>query len=81
MAWTVAAAAAHDLNDELTIILGSVAAWLEATPAEDPDHDLLIALRAAAQRCAWKTAALLLASERVGVRPVAAPVERLLLLR
>jgi len=81
MAWAVAAAAAHDINDELTIILGSVGAWLAATPVEDPDRDLLLAMRAAAQRCAWKTSALLEASERMGVRPSAAPVERLLLLR
>jgi hypothetical protein len=81
IAWTVAAAAAHDINDELTIILGSVGAWLATTPAEDPDRDLLLAMRAAAERCAWKTSALLEASERVGVRSPAAPVERLLLLR
>jgi len=81
MAWAVAAAAAHDINDELTIILGSVGVWLAATQAEDPDRDLLLATRAAAQRCAWKTSALLEASERMGVRPSAAPVERLLLLR
>ena len=81
MAWAVAAAAAHDINDELTIILGSVGAWLATTPMEDPNRDLLLAMRAAAQRCAWKTSALLEASERMGVRPSAAPVERLLLVR
>ncbi len=81
MVWAVAAAAAHDINDELTIILGSVGAWLATTPAEDPDRDLLLGVRAAVERCAWKTSALLDASERVGVRPSAAPVERLLLVR
>lgn len=81
MAWAVAAAAAHDINDELTIILGSVGAWLATTPAEDPDRDLLLGLRAAVQRCAWKTTALLEASERVGVRPSAATMERLLSVR
>jgi hypothetical protein len=81
MAWAVAAAAAHDINDELTIMLGSVGAWLATTPAEDPDRDLLLAMRAAVERCAWKTSALLNASERMGVRPSAAPVEQLLLVR
>ena len=79
MAWAVTAAAAHDINDELTIILGSIGAWLATTPADNPDRDLLLAVRASVQRCAWKTAALLEASERKGVRPSAAPVERLLL--
>jgi hypothetical protein len=80
MAWAVTAAAAHEINDELTIIMGSIGAWLATTPAEDPDRDLMLGVRAAVERCAWKTTVLLDASQRRGVRPSAASVERLLLL-
>lgn len=73
----VAAAAAHDLNDELTVILSSVTASLRALEPGHPAHGLLLDLRSAAQRCACKASGLLNFSARRGVRPSAATFERL----
>ena len=74
----VAAAAAHDLNDELTVILTSVAHALRGLPADDPSRALLLDLRGAAQRCAWKASGLLNFTARRGARPSSATMERLL---
>jgi hypothetical protein len=73
----VAAAAAHDLNDELTVILTSVNASIGRLPPDHPARPLLLDLQSAAQRCAWKASGLLNFTARRGVRPTAATLERL----
>jgi hypothetical protein len=77
-ACAVAAAAAHDLNNELTVILNSVTGALAALDASHPAHDFLLELRAAAQRCAWKASGLLTFSARVNPHPVRASFEYLI---
>ena len=74
----VAAAAAHDWNDELTVILSGVEDLLAAAGPDGPGRHLLLELRAAAQRCAWKASGLLNFSARRGVRPSAASMESLI---
>jgi hypothetical protein len=76
--WAVAAAAAHDWNDELTVILSSVTSSIEALEPGHPARPLLMDLQSAAQRCAWKASGLLNYSARHGARPVAASLENLL---
>jgi hypothetical protein len=73
----VAAAAAHDLNDDLTVILTAVADSLRALPPGHPTRAHLLDLRAAAQRCAWTASTLLNFSARRGARPSAATAHRL----
>jgi signal transduction histidine kinase len=75
---TAAAAVAHDLNNELTVILTSVTNTIEALEPGHPSRDLLLDLQGAAQRCAWKTSGLLNYSVRQGARTVAAPFEELI---
>jgi hypothetical protein len=77
-AYAVAAAAAHDLNDELTVILNSITRTLQTIEPTHPSRALLVDLRRAAQRCAWKTSGLLNYSAGRGARPTAAPLERLI---
>jgi hypothetical protein len=77
-ACAVAAAAAHDLNNELTVILSSVNAALDIIGEKDPAYPLLVDLQAAAQRCVWKASALLNYSARVSPRPVRASLEYLI---
>jgi signal transduction histidine kinase len=67
----VAAAAAHELNDELTVILSSISNSLDALSPQDPLVPLLEDVRAAAQRCAWKATAILNFTTRQGTRPAA----------
>ena len=74
----VAAAAAHDLNNELTVILSSVGAALAIIGEKDPAHSLLLDLQAAAQRCVWKASALLNYSARVSPGTVRASLEHLI---
>jgi len=78
-ACAVAAAAAHDLNDELTIILNTSLYSLETLEAGHPARPFLMELQRSAQRCAWKTSSLLNYSARRGVRAVNVPMERLIL--
>ncbi len=78
-ACAVAAAAAHDLNDELTIILNTTSFSLETLEPGHPARPLLLDLQRAAQRCAWKASGLLNYSARRGAPPVNAPMERLIL--
>lgn len=77
-ACAIAAAAAHDLNNELTVILNSVDGALNTVGAENPARALLLDLRAATQRCAWKAAGLLSFSARVNPHPVRASFEYLI---
>ena len=74
----VAAAAAHDWNDELTVILSSVENLLETVGPESPARHVLLELRGAAQRCAWKASGLLNFTARRGARPSAASMESLI---
>jgi len=77
-AFAVAAAAAHDLNDELTIIFSSVCDSLSSLEPGHPARQLLLEARSAAQRCAWKASGLLNFSARAGVQPVRTSLESLL---
>jgi hypothetical protein len=78
-ACAVAAAAAHDLNDELTVIVNSVCSSLSTLEPEHPARAWLLELQGAAQRCVWKTSGLLNYSMRRGARAANVPMERLVL--
>ena len=78
-ACAVAAAAAHDLNNELTVIVNSVSFSLHALEPGHPARSLLLELQNAAQRCVWKTSGLLNYSARRGAHGVNVPMERLVL--
>jgi hypothetical protein len=78
-ACAVAAAAAHDLNDELTVIVNSVACSLHALEPGHPARILLLEAQSAVQRCVWKASGLLNYSARRGARPSGVPMERLVL--
>ncbi|HLH17951.1 MAG TPA: hypothetical protein VKX45_12055 [Bryobacteraceae bacterium] len=73
----VAAAAAHDLNDDLTVILTSVSDSIRSLEPGHPVRGLLLDLQSAAQRCAWTASGLLNFTARRGVRPSAASMGRL----
>ena len=77
-ACAVAAAAAHDFNNELTVILNSVTRALNTVEPSDSAHDLLLDARAAAQRCVWKASGLLNFSARMNSSPVRASFEYLI---
>ncbi len=77
-ACAVAAAAAHDLNDELTVILSSVKSSIQTLEEGHPARPFLLDLQGAAQRCAWKAAGLLNYGARHGVYPVASTLENVL---
>jgi hypothetical protein len=77
-ACAVAAAAAHDLNDELTIIVNSALRSIHSLDPNHPARPYLSDLQSAAQRCAWKASGLLTYGIHHGVRPVAAPMELLM---
>jgi hypothetical protein len=77
-ATAVVAAAAHEFNDDLTVILNAVAQSLDALPPAHPAHPRLIDAQCAAHRCAQRAAGMLGFSARLGLRPVPAPVESLL---
>jgi hypothetical protein len=77
-ACAVTAAAAHDLNNELTVILSSVCGTLQALGPNHPSRHLLIQARSAAQRCAWRASSLLNFSARRGVMPVRTPLDDLI---
>jgi hypothetical protein len=73
----VAAAAAHDLNEELTVILSSITHSLRRLEPGHPARPALLDLQSAAQRCAWKSSGMLNFSARKGARPSAATMEAL----
>lgn len=77
-ACAVAAAAAHDFNNELTVILNSVREALDTVPGDAPAHAFLLDLQAAAQRCVFKASGLLTFSARVSSNPVRASFEYLI---
>jgi signal transduction histidine kinase len=73
----VAASAAHELNNELTVILSSVTESLQSLEAGHPARAYLIDLRAAAQRCTGKASGLLSFCARNNHWPVRASFESL----
>lgn len=77
-ACAVTAAAAHDLNNELTVILNGVCGTLAELGPNHPARHLLVQARAAAQRCAGKASGLLSFSAREGVMPVRDSLEHLM---
>jgi signal transduction histidine kinase len=77
-ACAVAAAAAHDFNNELTVILSSAADALRSLDATDPGRVRLLDIQAAAQRCVWKASGLLNFSARVNPEPVRASFDYLI---
>jgi hypothetical protein len=77
-ACAVAAAAAHDFNNELTVILSGVTGALGAVQAEHPARELLLDIQAAAQRCVWKASGLLHFGARTHSGPVRASFEYLI---
>jgi hypothetical protein len=77
-ACAVAAAAAHELNNELTVILSSVTGALAVVTPEEAAHVLLLELQAAAQRCVWKASGLLNFSARMSPHPVHASFDYLI---
>jgi signal transduction histidine kinase len=77
-ACAVAAAAAHDFNNELTVIMSSVAGALGTLDEQHPARELLLDIQAAAQRCVWKASGLLNFSARVNPSPIRASFEFLI---
>lgn len=75
---TIAAAAAHDLNNELLIILSAARVALRELPDDHPARQELIDMERAGQRAAWKTVGLLRYCSKRGARLSAAPMERLI---
>jgi len=74
----VAAAAAHTLNNDLTVILSSVADSILYLEPGHPARPLLTELQMAAERCALTADALLGFGKRSGLRPTAARLECLI---
>ena len=77
-ACAVTAAAAHDINNELTVILSGVCGTLAELGPNHPARDLLVQARAAAQRCAGKASGLLNFSAKRGVMPVRDSLDHLM---
>jgi signal transduction histidine kinase len=74
-AYAVTAAAAHELNNELTVILNSLSRTLTALEPNHPARSTLADLQRSAQRCAWSASRLLNYSARRGARPTAARLD------
>ena len=77
-AWAIAVAAAHDWNDELTVILNSISRVIETLGRDHPVIPLLLDQQGAAQRCAWKAAGLLSFAASHGTKPGSARMEALI---
>jgi hypothetical protein len=77
-AYAVAAAAAHDFNEELTIILSSVSQSIETLEPGHPARLHLLDLQVAAERCTRTTSGLLAYGFSRGSRPVATPFQALI---
>jgi hypothetical protein len=78
-ACAIAAAAAYDFNDELTVILSSVYNSISALEPGHPARPHLLDLQDAAQRCARTTSGLLSFGLSGSPRAVRGPLEKLLL--
>jgi hypothetical protein len=77
-ACAVAAAAAHEINDDLTVILNSVTKSIERLEPDHPARAFLLDLQGAAQRCVFTASGLLNYSARHGVATVRTRFDRLL---
>jgi C4-dicarboxylate-specific signal transduction histidine kinase len=77
-AYAVAAAAAHDLNDDLTVILSSVSDSIHALEPGHPARPYLLDLQEAAERCTRTTSGLLAYSFREGRQNRAVSLEALI---
>ena len=74
-ALAVQAAIAHDLNNELTIILSTLQDAISDLEVNDPLRPGIIEARSSAQRCAWKVSGMLNYCNRSGVGAVRASAE------
>ena len=77
-AHAVAAAAAHDLNNELTVILSTVSDLIGSMELGHPARPQLQEVEQAAQRCARKSSGLLIYGIKGGPRAASTPLETLL---
>ncbi len=77
-AYALAAATAHEFNNELTVILSTVAALIRELKPGDPGRERALELQDAAERCAQKTADLLRFGVRRGTRVLRASLQRLI---
>ena len=77
-ATAVLAAAAHEFNDELTVIMNAVAESLDALSPTHPQFHSLIEAQCAAHRLARRAEGMLCFSARRGQRPAPSVVEALL---
>ena len=77
-ACAVAAAAAHDFNNELTVILSSVSASIQALEPGHPARPHLLDLQDAAERCARKSSGLLRFGTKRSGNPSAGGMERVI---
>lgn len=78
-ACAVAMAAAHDLNDELSIVCNIHDSVLQGLAPDDPLRSGILEAQRSVQRMIWKTSGLLNYGARRGVQPVGATMERLIL--
>ena len=74
----MAAAAAHDFNNELTVILSSVSSLVQALEPGHPARPHLLDLRDAALRCARMSSGLLQFGVQRSKRAVSTTLENLL---
>lgn len=74
----VAAAAAHDFNNELTVILSTVSRSIQTLEPGHPARPHLLELQNAARRCARKTSGLLAFGASHRLPRTAASMEELL---
>jgi len=72
----------HEMNDELTVMVGGIAEALAQLSPDHPARGSLLDLQAAAQRCCWKVSCMINYASRngapLGTGLSAAPVEKLL---
>jgi len=76
--YAVAAAAGHELNNELTVMLISIKLIMEMLEPGHPALPLLRDLLGSVQRCAWRASELLTFSARRGLLAAPLSLERLL---
>ena len=77
-ACVLAAAAAHDFNNELTVILSSASMLIGELSPGHPARRQALELQEAVRRCARKTSGLLQFGMRRGGHTVRTPLESLL---
>jgi hypothetical protein len=75
----IALAAAHDLNDEITLILNALVEAEGQTGANTYLRDMVAEAKHAAQRVVWKVAGLANHVNAMGAKPQAVPMERVML--